>query len=1553
MKQSVIITVRLFSPKKAEHEIEVPLTITARELQTAICTAFCAGTDPETLLLRTERPVAFLTGDIPLSAFGMRDGTVVNVMPAAQESPVSYGKSVAPDLFAGVVFDKAADLSEDRSLTIGNTAGCDLLLTEPASPLVCVRLTVQGSECRLETEQCPEVSCNGKTLSVGNVSTPVHHFDFITVLGECFYYHNRTLYFDRRSPVQPAASLQCRELSESVGSMHYPEFIRNSRLRLKLSEEPISLLTPKEKPQKPKSNLFLKLMPALGMVAMTVLLRGVMGNGNMGYLLFSVGSVTMGAVVSVATIISDAREYKHQIVEREIGYRSYIDTKRAEIEELRREELQLLNHIYYSYEITSGFAQNFSGNLFDRTPADDDFLALRIGTGTVESVRKIDYRPQETYESDADALVDLPRTLAEEYRNLSGAPILIRLKEANVVGIVGTDTLLYEMMKIMFFDLCIRQHYDDVTAVLLTNAACAQQYDWIKWFRHIHGEKQRHIVCDEQSRSAVFEYLYSELNRRAGSRDKEKLPHIVVFVMDDNGIREHPVSKYIETASECGATFLFFGNERDHIPLGCTQLVLMDSDSRGRIINNENTAIVDFMYVHIPDAELYAISEKLAPVYGQEVSLAGALTRSLTLFDLLGIRDVQELDLAALWSHSDVTVSMAAPIGVKAGDETVYLDIHDGEGCHGPHGLVAGTTGSGKSELLMTYILSLAIRFSPLEVAFLIIDFKAGGMADHFRSLPHTRGIITNIDGKEIDRSLISIEAEIERRQKLFAQAEETVGSVVDSIDKYIRAWKAGQVTVPLPHLIIIVDEFAELKKQFPDFMETLKSAARIGRTLGVHLILATQRPSGQIDPQIDSNSRFRLCLKVQSAEDSRDMLNTPLAAEIREAGRSYFMVQNSDILDLVQSAYSGAPADPDWTASQRSFTVYSVDFAGRRTPIYQKKPKKPANADQLLSQNEAVTAYIREYCESAGLPELPRICQPPLPAVLRCMTAQEAEGLTLSPVSVTASNAGILGAAGNRQQGALALVLSADREALPGIYADLGVYDAPARQRQELYTINAAAQNTFILGALQSGKTTLLQQMIRSLSTQYPPEQVQFYLIDYASLLLANFDALPHVGGVVVPNEEERLSNLLKLLGQEITQRKQHFKRAGVSSFLAYREAGHRDLPLIVVMIDNLSMLRELHPEHDAALLSLMRDGLSVGISFTVANSTTKGIDHKYLSAFSGRIGLFHHNTDEYGILFGGYKLSVESVPGRALVSIEKSLPDCQMFLSFDGEREIDRVEAIRTYTGAMQAQYPSSRAKRIPEIPEFLLQSELMRQQPECFRQYNTILGYNYDTLEPVCCSLSGRLLFVSGTPGTGKTNLIRYFLGCLRAGLDTCPVQAVIFDKPTVKSLESYASESFVDYRISGDGLRALCKEWKTELERRKALVLEHHGDLSVLEDLPLLLMIFEDSGKDTLNDLDEELLGYTAYKFSWIASNVDNEDLSPMRTPKLYRAKALGADCMLFGMFSASNLIDGFVKIPLAEKRERLGIAVSPGDAFYVSAADPTRVLRLKTVICAQE
>ncbi len=1427
---------------------------------------------------------------------------------------LKYSNSDA-DLFSGRFYvdfdyenrnyDRVIDISGKQRITIGTQAGANIQISSTYVYDDSVELMLSGSQIIIQNIKSQYgVFLNGKRIEG---SSTLNSYDFFSIADFSFYYRDGKLYTDKTASLQ-ISGLKFTDTQNENSTLTYPEFHRNSRIHVKVNEEEIPLLAPKEKPQKPKSNLLLKLLPALSMIVLTVAIRGFMSSTNMSFVLFSVCSMSVGAIVSIFTIINEKKEYEESIVKRDTGYRAYIDKKRSEIKVARAEEVEALDKIYLPFSDTSKALSDFSGDIFDRVPEDEDFIDVKIGTGSIEAIRKIGFKQQETYESDEDNLVDLPIQLSENYKNIDGAPVVVHLKQSNVVGVIGSVTLQYEMLKIMMFDACIRQYYHDVCAFLFIPEEHIRKYQWVKWLKHFDNSDLncRNIICDETSKTSIFEYLYSELNRRESSKEKTFTPHLIVFVMKDYAIDTHPVSKYINKASDLGCTFVFFEQDKEHIPIGASSLVYLDSEKNGHLVDaTDESKETEFTYTQISDQQIFSLTHRMAPIYCEEVSLEGALTKNITLYQLLGIFSEEDLDLNSRWSRSDVTRSMAAPIGVRSGNEIVYLNIHDNEKAHGPHGLVAGTTGSGKSEVLMTYILSMATLYSPYEVAFLIIDFKGGGMGNQFKTLPHTLGVITDIDGKEINRSLISIKAELERRKKLFAEAD------VDHINKYIRAWKSKKVATPLPHLIIIVDEFAELKAQYGDFMAELNSAARVGRSLGVHLILATQKPQGQVDPQIDSNSKFRLCLKVQTPEDSREVIKSPLAAEIREAGRAYLLVGNNEIFELFQSAYSGATAGIEASASQKEFTISAVDFAGRRTAVYQRKHQKPADGDTVITQKDAITQWIVKFFADHKLPKLPDICQPPLPSVMEYKSIIKQSGI--------------------------------------GIYANLGLFDDPSQQRQEPYVIDISAQHTLVIGTIQTGKTNLLQLLVRRLSENYTPDEVNLYIIDYSSMIMTSFNNLAHVGGVVVPNEDEKIGNLFKFLVDEIKSRKQKFKNAGVSSFTSYKEAGNTDIPLFVLLIDNLSALKESYLNDSPILLSILRDGLSVGISVVVSNTSSKGLEYKYLALFSCRIGLNHNNADEYGNLFGGYKLSVSPIPGRCLVSVDRKTLDCQLYRAFEGEKEFQRIQKIGDFVDKINAKYPQKKAVLIPQIPEFLMESDLRKQYSSMYGNYQLILGFDYDTLLPRTITISGLKLMISGTPKFGKGNFTRYLISCLIANAENSPVKICIFDKATVKKYSDDAA-SHVDtirYELSSSSMTDVCKEWKAELESRKQLVLASNGDMSVLEGKPLLLMICEDSSKEMLTNFDETLFDYSAYKFAWIASNVDNEEISPMRSQKLYKIKSSGTNFLLFGSFSASNVVDGFVKIPITEKRERLAVDVSIGDAFYVEANDMTKVYRLKT------
>ena len=774
-------------------------------------------------------------------------------------------------------YNRRYDIASLPTISIGTNPSNQLVLSGPYMNNDNIVLHKKNNEYELKIISTKYgVSHNGNLVADQAL---IRNGDFFAVANYGFFYKNGCLYTQQNLPIGENGLTH----TDSTRRGNYPKFNRNTRVLTKINDEKIEILDPPPIPKKPKNDLIGRLLPSLSMVLISVVMAsGARGEGGGAFVLFSLVSSVVGIVTGVRGVRNAKKDYKKEKKDRVKKYTNYIDRKKNEIDQARQEEKDILCDKYISERQEIGRLKNFSHDLFDRCREDEDFLEVRLGIGKREAERKIEYKKQEHLEVE-DELQNVPKELHDQYKYISETPIVCSLNKVNAVGIIGKKTERFEIMKGMILDICARQYHADVKMFFVAEKQEADKITWLRMLPHVQNDILgiHNVVCDDSSRTVIFEYLYKELSLREES--KKNFPHIVVFLYDEYGFKSHPLSRFVENAKEIGVTFVFFGDTRADISLGCEYLIQSSEAGKGTLIDTKDSKKEkEFTYNLISDSDMHAMVQLLAPVYTEEISLEGSLTKNISLFELLHILAVEDVNLAQRWNAAKVYQSMAAPIGVaKSG--MILLDLHDK--AHGPHGLVAGTTGSGKSELLQTYILSMAALYHPYEVGFVIIDFKGGGMANQFKDLPHMMGRITNIDGKEINRSLRSIKAELNKRQRLFAEAG------VNHIDNYIIKVRKGEVKTPLPHLILIVDEFAELKAEQPDFMKELISAARIGRSLGVHLILATQKPSGQVDEQIWSNSRFKLCLKVQSPQDSNEVLKSPLAAEIKEPGRAYLQV--------------------------------------------------------------------------------------------------------------------------------------------------------------------------------------------------------------------------------------------------------------------------------------------------------------------------------------------------------------------------------------------------------------------------------------------------------------------------------------------------------------------------------------------------------------------------------------------------------------------------------------------------------------------------------------
>lgn len=593
------------------------------------------------------------------------------------------------------------------------------------------------------------------------------------------------------------------------------------------------------------------------------------------------------------------------------------------------------------------------------------------------------------------------------------------------------------------------------------------------------------------------------------------------------------------------------------------------------------------------------------------------------------------------------------------------LDLH--ERAHGPHGLIAGMTGSGKSETIIAYILSMAIRYHPDEVAFILIDYKGGGMAKAFEGIPHTAGIITNLDGNEINRSLVSMQSELHRRERIFRDVSKQHGISNIDIYKYQKLYREGKVEKPLPHLIIVSDEFAELKKDQPDFMAALTSTARVGRSLGVHLILATQKPGGVVDDQIRSNSRFRLCLKVQDRGDSTEMMGRPEAASLVETGRFYLQVGNNELFELGQSAWAGASYYPAAKAYKDPDDAVSIVDKNGRT-LVEVNTNPFAHIKDAPKQLDVITDHIRRVSEDEKIRRW-KMWLDPIPARIytdhlrkKYQEAREG-GFVLNPI--------------------------------------VGEYDDPSTQSQAVLQVPLTESgNVLVYGSAGSGKSLFLEAMCHSILSKHTPEEANLYILDLGAETMTAFAQAPHVGDVVLAHESEKIENLFRLLNEKLKHRKKLLSRFG-GTLAQYNERAAEKEPNLVVMINNYANFTELYEEWTEAIGYLTREGTRYGIYFVLSCTGVNNVRLNLQQNFKTMYCLQMNNSSDYSVIVGktGGILPGKHI-GRGIFRFDKD-----KVLEFQTAHVTDREDTYAFYQEfcrELRKQYICAGAQGIPLMPE-----------------------------------------------------------------------------------------------------------------------------------------------------------------------------------------------------------------------------------------------------------
>jgi len=1314
-------------------------------------------------------------------------------------------------------------------------------------------LTRQRSGWMLEDQSANGTFVNDIRVSINQI---LEFGDRINIWGLRMVYLGNILAIDSLAEVKIDLSVLHRieigseewestRLAMEMGTRREKVYYHRSPRNMEaLDTEKIEIEAPPAPGEEEEMPLLMLIGPALTMMVPMMLGTGIaiigskMSGEVSGTYMYS-GLITaacsgiFGAVWAVANVRYAKKKTRQEETRRFDAYSEYLMKCAETVKEKYTQSIRILKERYHAIDSLLNQSGAVLEGLWGRNRTHEDFLYHRLGVGDIPFQVEIEV-PKEKFTLINDTLADKPKYIKESYKTLHEVPVGVNLEENSLIGVVGGQgkTGAYQVVYSLIAQLITQNCYTDVKLAFMAEDEKRDGKDawsFTEWLPHVwsQSKKNRYVALEPSEVSDVSYDLMQVLRQRAEeaagpeSRHLQFSPYYILFVEDESLLEGELIHKYIYSKDQkLGFTTVLMAERCADLPNACECIIQNDEEYKG--IFNVKSGRNSGLTVQFDDmnAEALArIAKMLTNIEVNEVEIGGEIPSAITFFEMYGVTTLQELNVLERWKKNRTYDNMRALIGIKSGGQPCYLDLH--EKYHGPHGLVAGTTGSGKSETLQTYMLSLALNFSPDDIGFFIIDYKGGGMGNLFSGLPHVLGQISNLSGNQIHRAMVSIKSENLRRQRVFNE------NGVNNINAYTRLYKNGEAKLPVPHLFIIIDEFAELKREEPDFMRELISVAQVGRSLGVHLILATQKPSGIVDDNIWSNSKFRLCLRVQDRQDSMDMLHKPDAAYLTQAGRGYLQVGNDELYEQFQSGWSGATYEEE-TGSAKQVIAKLLTHTGRAGIVGNHlKTKKKAEAKlkwitflyQILTEAKEDMDTCYELLQKAGIEYPENDYNSKLlrnfvalyeegynkkkeekPEILCQFILEESEKRKIRLPEMKEQTqldavveylAKLAKQAGYQKQPPLWLPVLPkvmglkelegyqkqsfsdgrwpEQEERWELKAMVGFCDDPVNQFQMPLVLNFSEDgNHAVCGIGMSGKSTFLQTTIYSLIQSYSPEYLNVYILDFSSQALAPFEGDAHVGGILYEKDLQTVGKFFHMIQDMIQERKELFHGGNYHQYVRKHKVV---CPSVLIVIDNMGHFREKTEEkYDDILLQISRECTANGIYLLISGAGFS------MNEIPGRLGenirrsISLEMQDKFAYADVLKTTSVSTLPesgvaGRGLVEMDGAVLEFQTCLAIKEVDDYKRIEQIQQDCQKMTESYSGKKARQIPFIPEKPVWSEFQAlEETQKWLKNPALLpiGYHLETAAVTGIHLKQIYCYlISGKARTGKTNLLRILM------------------------------------------------------------------------------------------------------------------------------------------------------------------------------------------------